>query len=147
MAKRSSKMKLPINEVLGVVAGAIAAGYVKKLVNDNLTMIPETIRPIIPIGVGVFLAGNKNVIVRGAGFGMVAKGGSDLAAAFLPGVGNIDDIFLSSPADQTILSLPSDQSILSGIEDDYMSEVDEISGENEMSGEDSEMMGYEDAEF
>jgi hypothetical protein len=146
MAKRS-KSKLPINEVLGVVAGAVAAGYVSKLVNDNLKMIPETIRPIIPIGVGVLLAGNKNMIIRGAGFGMVAKGGSDLAAAFIPGVGNVDDIFLSSPADQTILSLPSDQSILSGIDDDYMSQMEEISGDNDMSGEDSEMMGFEDAEF
>ena len=147
MAKRSTKSKLPINEVLGVVAGAVAAGYVSKLVNDNLKMIPETIRPIIPIGVGVLLAGNKNMIIRGAGFGMVAKGGSDLAAAFIPGVGNVDDIFLSSPADQTILSLPSDQSILSGIDDDYMSQMEEISGDNDMSGEDSEMMGFEDAEF
>jgi len=146
MAKRS-KSKLPINEVLGVVAGAVAAGYVSKLVNDNLKMIPETIRPIIPIGVGVLLAGNKNMIIRGAGFGMVAKGGSDLAAAFIPGVGNVDDIFLSSPADQTILSLPSDQSILSGIDDDYMSQMEEISGDNDMSGEDSELMGFEDAEF
>jgi hypothetical protein len=147
MAKRSTKSKLPINEVLGVVAGAVAAGYVSKLVNDNLKMIPETIRPIIPIGVGVLLAGNKNMIIRGAGFGMVAKGGSDLAAAFIPGVGNVDDIFLSSPADQTILSLPSDQSILSGIDDDYMSQMEEISGDNDMSGEDSELMGFEDAEF
>lgn len=147
MAKRSSKMKLPINEVLGVVAGAVAAGFVKKLVNENLTMIPETIRPIIPIGVGVFLAGNKNVIVRGAGYGMVAKGGSDLAAAFIPGVGNIDDIFLSAPADQSILSLPADQSIMSG-DDEFVSEADEMNGNDEfISADEAEIMGIDEAEF
>lgn len=147
MAKKSSKMKLPINEVLGVVAGAVAAGFVNKLVNENLKMIPETIRPIIPITVGVLLAGNKNVIVRGAGYGMVAKGGSDLAAAFIPGVGNIDELFLSAPADQSILSLPADQSIISG-DDDFISEADKISGNDDfISADEAEIMGMDEAEF
>jgi len=139
MAKKS-KMKLPINEVLGVVGGAVAAGFVANLVEKNLPNVPSTVKSLIPIGAGIFLAGNKNVILRGVGYGMVAKGGSDLAAAFIPAIGNVDDIFLSAPADQSILSLPADQSVLSG-EDDFISEVDE------MNGEDNEMMGAEDAEF
>ena len=150
MAKKFGKMKLPIQEVLGVVGGAVAAGYVKKIITENLTMVPETIRPIIPIGLGVVLAGNKNTIVRGIGFGMVAKGGSDLAAAFLPGIGrmgNIDDVFMSAPADQSILSLPADQSIMSGA-DDYISEMEDINGNDDYVGEgEAEMMGYDDVEF
>lgn len=139
MAKKS-KMKLPINEVLGVVGGAVAAGFVANLVEKNLPNVPGAVKSLIPIGAGIFLAGNKNVILRGVGYGMVAKGGSDLAAAFIPAIGNVDDIFLSAPADQSILSLPADQSVLSG-DDDFISEVDE------MNGEDNEMMGAEDAEF
>ena len=117
MAKRS-KMKLPINEVLGVVAGAVAAGFVSKLVNNKLPNTPGFVKSLIPIGVGVFLAGNKNAILKGAGFGMVAKGGAELASTLIPGIGEAEDIFMSSPADQSILSLPADQSVLSG-EDDY----------------------------
>jgi hypothetical protein len=90
MAKKF-KMKAPINEILGVVGGAVAAGYVAKLVNDKLPNLNSTVKSLIPIGLGVVLAGNKNTIVRGIGFGMVGKGGADLASAFLPGVGNVDD--------------------------------------------------------
>lgn len=124
MAKKS-KMKLPINEVLGVVAGAVAAGFVSKLVNDKLPNVPGVVKSLIPVGVGVFLAGNKNTIIKGAGFGMVAKGGADLASTLIPGIGNIDEVFLSAPADQSILSLPADQSVLSG-DDDFIGQEDEF---------------------
>jgi hypothetical protein len=135
MAK-SSKMKLPINEVLGVVAGAVAAGFVSKLINDKLPNTPGFVKSLIPIGLGVFMAGNKNAIVKGAGFGMVAKGGADLASTLIPGIGEAEDIFMSSPADQSILSLPSDQSILSG--EDY-----EFVGEDE----DDDFIGQDDDAF
>ena len=75
MAKKS-KMKLPINEVLGVVAGAVAAGFVSKLVNDKLPNVPGIVKALIPIGAGIFLTGNKNTMLKGVGFGMVAKGGA-----------------------------------------------------------------------
>jgi hypothetical protein len=123
MAK-SSKMKLPINEVLGVEAGAVAAGFVSKLINDKLPNTPGFVKSLIPIGLGVFMAGNKNAIVKGAGFGMVAKGGADLASTLIPGIGEAEDIFMSSPADQSILSLPSDQSILSGEDYEFVGEDD-----------------------
>ena len=136
MAKK--KMKLPINEVLGVVAGAVAAGFVSKLVNDKMPNTPGYIKALIPIGAGIFLTGNKNAIIKGAGFGMVAKGGAELASTLIPGIGNVDEIFLSAPADQSILSLPADMSVLSG-DDDF------INGEEEfMNGEDEFMNGEED---
>jgi hypothetical protein len=136
MAK-SSKMKLPINEVLGVVAGAVAAGFVSKLINDKLPNTPGFVKSLIPIGLGVFMAGNKNAIVKGAGFGMVAKGGADLASTLIPGIGEAEDIFMSSPADQSILSLPADQSVLSG--EDY-----EFVGQEE---EDDDFIGMDDDAF
>ena len=143
MAKKS-KMKLPINEILGVVGGAVAASYVKNLVTKNLPDLKPTYQALIPIGVGVFLAGNKSPILRGVGFGMVGKGGADLASAFLPGVGNVDDIFLSSPADQSILSLPADMSVLSGEEEFMNGEEEFMNGEEEfMNGEEEFMNGEE----
>jgi hypothetical protein len=137
MAK-SKKMKLPINEVLGVVAGAVAAGFVSKLVNDKMPNTPGYIKALIPIGAGIFLTGNKNAIIKGAGFGMVAKGGAELASTLIPGIGNIDEVFLSAPADQSILSLPADMSVLSG-DDEFMNGDDEF-----MNGDDEFMNGDED---
>jgi hypothetical protein len=142
MAK-SRKMKLPINEVLGVVTGAVAAGFVSKLINDKLPNTPGFVKSLIPIGLGVFMAGNKNAIVKGAGFGMVAKGGADLASTLIPGIGEAEDIFMSSPADQSILSLPADQSVLSGQEDyEFVGQDDEF-----MNGDDEFMNGEEEVEI
>ena len=137
MAKKS-KMKLPINEVLGVVAGSVAAGFVTKIINDKLPNLNDAIKALIPIGAGVILAGNKNAIIKGAGFGMVAKGGADLAKSLLPNnIGGVDDIFLSSPADQSILSSPADQSILSGHYDEQGNFIGEdMNGDFDMNGDD-----------
>jgi hypothetical protein len=140
MAK-SKKMKLPINEVLGVVAGAVAAGFVSKLVNDKMPNTPGYIKALIPIGAGIFLTGNKNAIIKGAGFGMVAKGGAELAGTLIPGIGNIDEVFLSAPADQSILSLPADMSVLSG-DDEFMNGDDEF-----MNGDDEFMSQMEEVEI
>ena len=147
MAK-SKKMKLPINEVLGVVAGAVAAGFVTKLVNDKLPNTPGYIKALIPIGAGIFLTGNKNVMLKGVGFGMVAKGGAELASTLIPGIGNIDEIFLSAPADQSILSLPAEMSVLSG-DDDFINGDDEfINGDDEfMNGEEDFMGQMEEVEI
>lgn len=144
MAK-SSKMKLPINEVLGVVAGAVAAGFVSKLINDKLPNTPGFVKSLIPIGLGVFMAGNKNAIVKGAGFGMVAKGGADLATTLIPGIGEAEDIFMSSPADQSILSLPADQSVLSGEDYEFVGADDD----DDFIGQDDDafMNGEEEVEI
>jgi hypothetical protein len=128
--------KLPLQEVLGVIAGAVAANLVSKAVDKAMPTGSATVKALIPVAAGVFLATQKNALVKGAGFGMVAKGGNDLIDALMPavkGMGNVDDLFmngdddfLSLPADQSILSLPADQSILSGMMEDGISE-DELS--------------------
>jgi hypothetical protein len=74
-------------------------------------------------------------MLKGIGFGMVAKGGADLASSLIPGIGNVDEVFLSAPADQSILSLPADQSVLSG-EDDFIGEDEFMNGDMDfMNGE------------
>jgi hypothetical protein len=136
MAIRRTKEKFPTTQILGVVAGSVAAGMVEKLVSKFLPTASPTVKALVPVAAGVFLAMQKNAIVKGAGFGMVAAGGSALVNAFMPagtGVVGVDDYFVSemdeinayddymgSPADQSILSSPADQSILSGMEEDGM---------------------------
>jgi hypothetical protein len=120
------KGKFPTTQILGVVAGSVAAGMVGKLVLKYMPTASATVQALVPVAAGVFLAMQKNEIVKGAGFGMVAAGGSALVEAFMPAtVGNVDDYFLSefddylnAPADQSILSAPADQSILSAYNDD-----------------------------
>jgi len=133
MAKKMMS-KLPLQEVLGVIAGAVAANLVTKAVDKAMPTGSPVIKSLIPVAAGVFLATQKNPLVKGAGFGMVAKGGSALVDAFLPNaVGQVDDLFMNGdddmlglPADQSILSLPADQSILSGMDEDGINE-DEMS--------------------
>ena len=141
MAKRMIKGKFPTTQILGVVAGSVAAGMVEKLVAKFMPTSSATVRALVPVAAGVFLAMQKNEIVKGAGFGMVAAGGSALVDAFLPaGVNGVDDYFMngdddfmngdddfmSLPADQSILSAPADQSILSGYDDDYLNGEEEF---------------------
>lgn len=134
MAIKRSNSKFPTQQILGVVAGSVAAGMVEKLVTKFLPNQSATVKALVPVAAGVFLAMQKNEIVKGAGFGMVAAGGSALVNAFMPpAVGNVDDLFISemdemnayddylnAPADQSILSAPADQSILSGMDEDGM---------------------------
>jgi len=145
MAKRKISSKLPIQEALGVVAGAIAAGLVSKAINKALPTAPGAVKALIPIGAGIFLAGMKSPIVKGAGFGMIAKGGSSLVEVFAPNmIGEVEELFsvseadsyyLNAPADQSVLSAPADQSIMSEY---YMNENDVMNGDLMMSGEEED---------
>lgn len=129
------KGKLPTNEILGIIAGSVAAGFAAKAVNQFLPTAPAPVKNLIPVGLGVFLAMQKNPLVKGAGFGMIAKGSAGIVEAFGLGQPNVDELFLSeaddfllsAPADQSILSAPMDQSILSAMDEEGLSEVDELS--------------------
>ena len=136
MAKMKTP-KLPLQEIAGVIAGSIAASLVSKAVTKAMPDSKPSVKAMIPLALGVFLATQKNSLVKGAGLGMVAKGSTALINALMPadstpiqGMDEIfmngDDDFLSLPADQSILSLPADQSILSGMDEDGISE-DELS--------------------
>ena len=148
-------MKFPVQEAAGIVAGSIAAGFVVKLINDKLPNVPAVVKSLIPIGAGLFLSGQKNTIVKMAGLGMISTGGLNLAKAFVPGIGAMDDL-LGAPADQSILSLPADQSILAGddllagdefvgedfVAEDFVNGSEDLimAGNEEISGDDN--MGY-----
>jgi len=131
--KRMNKGKFPTTQILGVVAGSVAAGLVGKLVLKVMPTASATVQALVPVVAGTFLAMQKNDIVKGAGFGMIAAGGSALVDAFVPPtVTGLDEYYMSEyddymslPADQSILSAPADQSILSGYDDDMMNGEEE----------------------
>jgi len=127
--KRTTKSKINVPTILGVIGGAIVAGVAKKAIEKAAPTMNSKIVGLVPVALGVFLSLQKNEIVKGAGLGMIAKGGFDLAGAFIPAIAGpeMDDLFMSAsddldmlglPADQSILSLPADQSILSGMDED-----------------------------
>lgn len=116
-----------VMDVAGILVGAIAARFAVKAIDKALPDANPTIKAIIPVGAGVFLAMQKNPLIKNAGFGMIGSGGVALANSIIPGIGapEIPDVFmdgiddmdevlmLNGPADQSILSGPADQSILS----------------------------------
>ena len=130
--------KLPMAEIGGALVGAVASKVVGNLIEKSLPNLSPTIRGGIIAAGGALLASQKSPLLKGAGLAMVSVGGAELAAAFLPaGLSGIDDIFVSSPADQSILSAPADQSILSGYDDG----INEFIGDDGMNGDDFSMNG------
>ena len=127
------KGKLPTNEILGIIAGSVAAGFASKAVNQFLPTAPAPVKNLIPVGLGILLAMQKNPLVKGAGFGMIAKGSASIVEAFGIGQPNVDELFLSemdmmsSPMDQSILSSPADQSILSAMDEEGILGMEELS--------------------
>lgn len=127
------KGKLPTNEILGIIAGSVAAGFATKAVNQFLPTAPAPVKNLIPVGLGILLAMQKNPLVKGAGFGMIAKGSASIVEAFGIGQPNVDELFLSemdmlsSPMDQSILSAPADQSILSAMDEEGINGMEELS--------------------
>jgi hypothetical protein len=125
-------MKAKINKdfgmtIVGILVGAVATRFVVKGLDKAMPNLNPTIKGVIPVAGGVFLATQQNPLIKNAGFGMIAVGGVSLANSIIPGIGapEIPDVFmdgpddmdeilyLNGPADQSILSGPADQSILS----------------------------------
>lgn len=105
--------------LVGVVAGAIASRYVGTAVGGLLpASVPSAFANAIPVGLGLYLVTNKNEFAKGAGYGMVAAGGSRFIGELVPAIGRAEfrptQRFLGMPANQAILSMPANQSILSG---------------------------------
>jgi hypothetical protein len=124
--KLAKPSKTFVMDVAGVLIGAVAAKFVIKAIDKAMPNQTPLIKSLVPVGVGVFFAMQKNQLVKNAGFGMIGSGGVELANVIVPGIGapSVPDVFmdgpeddflmLSGPADQSILSGPADQSILSG---------------------------------
>lgn len=83
-----------LKSALGLVGGAVAAQLVVK---KTATMIGnDKIRAALPLVLGFVLSGQKNAMMKNAGFGMIAVGGSTLIGTMIPslgisGVGNYSD--------------------------------------------------------
>jgi hypothetical protein len=128
--KSSGKSDL-MTEALGIIGGAIGAKVVTSLVKKQFPTLPPIVSGLVPVAGGVLLAGQKNAILRGAGYGMIGAGGAALAEAFIPGIGAPDDnvLFLgepdddddggvSYPASMSVLGEPASMSVLAGSEED-----------------------------
>lgn len=138
-------MKKPGKDAIMTVLGAVGGAIVGKTAMKLIPIENEVVKAFIPVAAGVMLAGNKNAIIKGAGYGMAAVGGLEAVKAFVPNFLSApvdEEIFLSdpeeeingyydeegnfiseyeeinAPADQSILSAPADQSILSAPSDD-----------------------------
>jgi len=138
--KRASGMgAIDFTNILGVVAGAVAAGYLDKV-------IPETIDNKIVAGgkiaLGVALpmfvkSGNMKNILAGVGSGMIAVGSIDLLKDF--GV-----LGAADEEEMLEISLNGDLDVLSGDDDLSVVQGDILAGDDDL----SVVQGYdEDDEY
>jgi hypothetical protein len=142
--KKGKKMSLPLAEIGGALAGAVATGIVKNILEKNAPNLSPMVRGAVVTAGGAFLATQKSPLLKGAGLAMVSVGGYDLVKAFMPDtMGAIDDIFMSSPADQSLLSSPADQSLLSGA-DDYAINGDDFMGADDYAINGDDFMGADE---
>ena len=113
-------------DIAGILVGAVASRFVVKALNKAMPTASPTIKALVPVGAGVFLATQKNPLIRSAGFGMIGSGGVELANAIIPGIGapTVPDVFMDGPDDMDddtlFLNGPADQSILSEYDDEFM---------------------------
>lgn len=143
--KSSGKSDL-MTEALGIIGGAIGAKVVTSFVKKQFPTLPPIVSGLVPVAGGVLLAGQKNAILRGAGYGMIGAGGAALAEAFIPGIGAPDDnvLFLGEPDDEddgvsypasmSVLGEPANMTVLAGSEEEAESLM--------LNGMDEEYDGY-----
>lgn len=135
-SRKSTMGAIDFTNILGVVAGAVAAGYLDKV-------IPETIDNKIVAGgkiaLGIALpmfvkSGSMKNILGGAGAGMIAVGSVDLLKEFgvLSGMGADDDMLE--------ISLNGDQDVLAGDDDINVINGDVLAGDDDI----SVINGYDD---
>lgn len=103
---------------IGLAVGAIASRFVGSAVGGVFpSSVPPAFANVIPVALGIYLAGNKNELAKGAGYGMIAAGGSRFIGELVPAIGRAEfkptQRYLGMPANQAILSMPANQAILS----------------------------------
>lgn len=82
-----------VKKAVPIVAGAIGAKFVKNLAG-KISENPK-IKAAIPLVLGAILISQKSPAMQGVGSGMIAVGGADLAASFIPSLNGIEDMDLS----------------------------------------------------
>lgn len=138
--RRSHSMAgIDTTNILGVVAGAVIAGYINKLipatVNDKLIAGGKV---ALGVALPMFVKGKMSHLIGGIGAGMVAVGSVDLLKSFGALNGDFDIPVINGDV------LAGD--VLAG-DDDFMSgdDIPVINGDDDfMSGDDDFMNGDED---
>ena len=73
-----------LSDVAGLTVGGVVAS---KVANLNIPVVPDKIKPLIPVVVGFLIAKNKSPFLKAIGAGMVAVGGMKTIGVFAPGLG------------------------------------------------------------
>jgi hypothetical protein len=104
--------KANIQATLGIIAGAIAGRLVAKKLLPN---VDERIKNagVVVLGAAVFPNLIKGELGKAIGNGMVAAGGAGLVGAFIPALGQADDM-IEFPV--TVGEVPDNISVIAGDE-------------------------------
>jgi hypothetical protein len=142
--RNSAKMGgIDATNILGVVAGAVIAGYLNKLVGDKVN---DKVLAGGKVALGVALpmfvkTGSAKNIVSGIGSGMVAVGAVDLMKSFKMLSGDFDIPVINGDFDIPVINGDDDfgADILNGDDEfgeDFLSGDDDMMGEDFLSGDD-----------
>lgn len=126
-------MKLLKKDTITTAAALVAGSIGANLVYNKATMITNTkLRAAAPLVLGLVLSGQKNKMIQGVGFGMIAAGGQKLVGSFVPGLAGIE-------ADEVIEGIYDDLEGVNGADDVINGPEDVINGfEDEINGMDSD---------
>lgn len=142
--RRHSKMGgIDTTNILGVVAGAVVAGYLNKLVGNKVN---DKVLAGGKVALGIalpmlFKSGNTKNIIAGVGSGMIAVGSVDLLKSFGALSGDFDIPVINGDFDIPVINGDEEfgADILNGDDEfgaDFLSGDDDGMGEDFMSGED-----------
>ena len=138
--KRRSKSgmgAIDFTNILGVVAGAVAAGYLDKVIPESIdNKIVAGGKIALGVALPMFVkGGNMKNILAGVGSGMVAVGSIDLLKEFgvLSGTEEDDMLEISLNGDVDVLSGDDDINVING---DVLAGDDDISVVNGFDEED-----------
>lgn len=135
-SRKSTMGAIDFSNILGVVAGAVVAGYLDKVIPDTLdNKIVAGGKIALGIALPMFVkSGSMKNILGGVGSGMVAVGSVDLLKEFGVLSGAMDDDMLE-------ISLNGDQDVLSGDDDLNVINGDVLAGDDD---DISVVNGYDD---
>lgn len=133
MAKKTMQ---GVTAAAGLVGGAVAGNFVTKKASEMLPVV-GTYGGAIPIVLGWLLAGMKQPVAKAVGAGMIAAGGANLIAHFVPATAApvsdsvLADSVLAEDLTEELSAAPEDSYIHDDMSEDLTEELSE-----ELSGED-----------
>jgi hypothetical protein len=135
-SRKTSMGAIDFSNILGVVAGAVVAGYLDKVIPDTLdNKIVAGGKIALGVALPMFVkSGSMKNILGGVGSGMIAVGSIDLLKEFGVLSGAMEDDMLE-------ISLNGDQDVLSGDDDINVINGDVLAGDDD---DISVVNGYDD---